>query len=388
MPGEEVSDQKVIVLAGVGAAGAGIAEALVRSIAEDFALLLIDRDRHIFEHNVPKTATLYAGDVGGGAKARVVARRLRQIRPRRRIYAFAAAVEQAGAGPFRLAHTAANILVIDAVDRLDAQLHITQLASAAGVARMISARLEGGPSPAAALRIFAPGQGGPCPICAWGDEERSLLNRQNRPCSTAGEVPHPSGFAGPLHLAAEVLAAVEQWLHDPQSLTPGEEIRLIPQARRYLSLRSSANAQCPLAPHSAWPRWDMDGSVATFTVGDFLAAVELRIGNGWSWPLAQPAFHAACPACGRAALVLRPDLGGRSPLCPACAHRLEVIGAGQLLHELAAADLDPAVHQLLAGLWPAGDIIRLAVPGGDVVNVGLPVDGLFDWFVQAEEADT
>ena len=328
----------IVLITGVGTLGSPLAELLARQ-QPDSTLILVDPGV-VREYHARKS-TYRHSDIGQ-RKAIAEAQHLRDIAPHMWVVPVARPLEALGAGPFRVAAVA-----IAALDNRMAKFAWSRACQAAAVPHALIAELEGGDSFAGRLRAFAPARTagrGPCLECGWSAQDYAVLGRLSQPCNlpqeaTAGEKsgpPTPVRFSSALRLAAECVEEIGRGLAGRPSWAPGEELRLLPEQRRYAVFRTPPRADC-LCPHgAAQPRVDLTGAVQELCVGDFIGQADAALGRGWIW-------HAA-------------DGAGRQ-----------------------ASDLAPQARRLLADLCPPGDLLRMTRASGETVWVALPTDGLLAW---------
>lgn len=339
MAGNET--RPLVLIAGLGTAGSPVAELLARQ-RPDIRLILLDPDE-VQTHNLAKSALYCTSDVGQ-RKVIAAAHHLRAIAPEVRVLPVGRRLESLGAGPFRIATVA-----IAALDNRLAKLAWNRVCQAAAVPYALIVELEGGDSLAARLRAFAPeatADRGPCLECGWSrEQDYALLSSLSQPCirpPSAGTKPTALLFSPAVRLAAECCEEIERCLADHPSLMPGEELRILPESRQYMVLRTPARAEC-LCPHGApHPQVPLVGAVRTFSVADLICQADAALGRGWCW-------HAAD------------------------------------VTEKRVDDLAPHAERLLADLCPPGDLLRVTDASGETSWLALPTDGLLSWLSDLEE---
>lgn len=323
-----------VVLFGVGTLGTCLAEALVRQRALN--LVLVDGDR-VEEHNLAKSALFDRGDVGR-LKVAAAAEKLGRIRPEARVAPLPYQLETLRTGIARITRVS-----VAALDNRLAKFHWNRFNQSGRTPYALIAELEGSGSLAGRLRYFTPAQPeSACLECGWSEREYEQLEKLGQPCARPGEKTHSAEpFTPALRLAAETVEQITRLLDGQPGLQPGEEVRLLPEQRRWLSLRTPFRPDC-LAQHDAGQELALAGEVGRFRVEDFIETVTRAIGGGWTWLLPQPA-----------------------PLA--------------LAGSLTAAALSAHAGRLMAELWPPGDLLRLVRRDGESVVIGLPLDGLLGW---------
>lgn len=335
--------RRVVLIGGVGTVGSPVVELLARE-QPDVVLILVDHDI-VLAHNVAKSALYQRSDIGQ-RKVLAAAWHLRDIAPDVHVVPVAQPLQTLGVGPFRLASVA--FAALD--DRL-AKFAWNRACQAAAVSRALIAELEGCGSSAARLRAFAPvltGDRGPCLECGWSAQDYAVLGRLSQPCNrpaeagSDGEGQPPSGrFSPALRLAAECVEEIERCLAGRPTLAPGEELRMLPEQRRYMVLRTRPREDC-LCPHGApQPQSAITGTAQTLRVGDFVSQADTALGRGWTW------------------------------------HGADGI-------ERRADDLAQHAERRLADLWPPGDLLRMTSAADETAWLALPTDGLLAWLADLE----
>ena len=346
--------RSTVLLAGVGTAGSCAAEALMRQLSPSgLTLIMVDPDR-VEPHNVPKSALFGYRDVGR-LKVDAAAGQLRRIRPDASLVAVPYPLQALGAGPFRICD-----LAISALDNRVAKLHFNRMAQAAGVPHALVVEFAGGGSFDCRLRRYAPAsESGPCLECGWSRDEYAQIEQLQRPCALPEDTTRPCEPLSPaLRLAAEVVDEVEHCLSGQPGLAPGQELRMLPAGRCYLTLRTLTNPDCLCSHGPVTPLVTLDGDEAKYTVGQFVADVTSTVGQGWTWHLPGPAVIATCPTCGRSSGLIRLGLDAASN-CPYCRQQSLPDPSG-LTNTVTAANLALMENLKMADVWPAGDILRLA----------------------------
>jgi len=348
----------IITVIGAGTVGSCVLEQLARQENTDKGVLIVVDPDQVEAHNLPKSALFCRADIGR-RKVEVVAQRLGEIIPDVHVLPIHQPVEALGAGLFRTSD-----MVLVCVDNRLAKFYCNRSSRAAGTPHLLVAELEGGASLTGRLRAYSPGsdpEESACMECSYSDEDYAQLNQLRQPCSQVFQ-PDPAVQARPgrlspaWRLASETVEEVERCLAGHPGLAPGQELRLLPEQRQYLLLRTARKPDC-LCPHSP-PELGLEfkGNVEELTIGDFANRVTHVVGTGWAWLL---------PAN---ALIHHPR---------ASALALEE-------GVLKAADLALLANQRMVSLWPAGDILRLSSRIGEIVWAALPVRGLVPWLYRME----
>jgi hypothetical protein len=238
-------------------------------------------------------------------------------------------------------------LAIAALDNRLADASWSWFCQAAGVRHRVSVKLEGGASLMGRLRYFTPGQG--CELCWWSQSEFAELARLGRSCAALpASGPSITDGAGSRLLAQAIAAEFVQPILAGQApaLAPGSELRLLDEDRR-LVLHARPKADCP-GLHGPVPlEAALEGEVSSYSVHDLICDLDRALGRGWRWHL--PAEMAGGVLAQRA---------GMAP---------------------GVADLRPLAEQLLASLWPPGDLVRVERASGSLAWIGLPLGGLLGW---------
>jgi molybdopterin/thiamine biosynthesis adenylyltransferase len=329
----------VVVIAGVGAAGMAIAE----QTPAEATLVLIDFD--VVERKNLRASPLLTEHGIGQPKVLAVASKLQGARLRP-IVPVASPVQSLRAGVFRLAKIA-----IAAFDNRLADLSWNGFCQAAGVAHMVSVKLEGGSSTTGRLRYFTHGSGF-CEQCWWSEAVYAQLASLGRSCATIATGPSITNGTGSQLLAQAVAAEILAPCLACQapSLAPGSELRVLDNKER-LILHARPKEDC-LGLHNPVPlAVELTGDVRTYYVGDFIADLDSALGRGWRLP----------------GEMVTSSLAQRA------------------VQVLDAASLAPRSRQRLADLCPAGDLIRVERASGELFWIGLPLGGLLAWLADRNE---
>jgi hypothetical protein len=271
-----------MLVAGVGTVGTLVSEMAARQYPA-VTQILVDPDI-IEPRNTPKSALYQPGDVGR-LKVMAAAGHLRRISPTTRVVPISQPLEVVRVGPFR-----ASDLAISCLDNRPAKFSFNRFGNRAGTPHLLIAELEGDGSLAGRLRRFCGrDKDGPCLECGWSAEVYADLRRFSQPCSQPDGRPGlPTRFSPAARLAAEALDEMERCLAGRPSLEGGEELRLVPEQRAYLTLRMPPRPDC-LCPHSpAAPLIRFEGQVSDYRVGDFIEQANSVLGVGWVWRLPEP----------------------------------------------------------------------------------------------------
>jgi hypothetical protein len=358
----EAGESPVITVIGGGTVGSCILELLARQASTNrITLVVVDYDR-VEHHNLSKSALFLHKDIGL-QKATAICYHLRQIRPEIRVVPIPLPVEALRSGIFR-----ASDLVVAAVDNRLAKFHINRYSRAAGTPHLLVAELEGGRSLAARIRCLSPGPnpaGSPCMECMYSAEDYQLLDHLRRPCTREKSgVPvtgadSRSGRLSPAwRLAAETVEEIENCLGGQPTLSPGQEVRLLPEQRQCLILRGTSKPDC-LCPHTpSGLELELEGDTESFTIGDLITQLDLHLGPGWTW-------------------IIEPSSPDEGWPYPALTKNTDGI--------LCSSDLYRFAGRVLAFYWPAGDIIRLVRESGEILYARLPLKGLLSWYTNQED---
>lgn len=316
---ERVARARILVV-GAGALGNEIAKLL--ALVGAGHTLLFDPDR-IERSNLSRSVLFREADEGE-PKARVAARRMRELNPEVRAHAIDDnVIGCAGLGVFHWAD-----VVIGAVDNREARVFINGACARTGKA-WVDGAIEG---LAGVVRVFEPARGA-CYECTMNETDRALL-KERRSCALLARDAVARGHVPTSAVAASIVGAMEveeaiKLLHGQPTLS-GEGFHfdgLLTEASRVRYPRRDA---CP--SHDALgPILALGLGSGDVTLAALLERAEAALGAGAVLDLSRDVIvRFTCPACGAGA-------PGRAVLgmvresqaaCPACAtHRVVEIAS-------------------------------------------------------------
>jgi hypothetical protein len=353
------SGKRVAVVGAGGNIGSHLVM-LVGRIPSVACICLIDHD--VYEAKNLRSQNMLPQDVGK-PKARVQARRLRQVDPALEVRAICAGVEQVPLGLLRAD------LVLAALDSRAARQYVNQACWRLGVPFV-----DGAVEPTellARVSVHLPGPEAPCLECAWSDDDYDYaLLEQHYPCG--GESgPAPTNAPSSLGSLTAGLMAIEC-----EKLLRGDHDRLLGNRQVMLSVghhghcvtRFGRNGHCRF-DHATWDVEQLPGPPARFS-----QLTLKQEGHVFG--------RLVCPGCkhglvdGRLALVER--VAPRRRRCPKCGQAMAARGFDSL-DSLTAADIAPGDRRrsLRSLGFRPGDIVTVRDSGGTIrhVQLGDPKQG-------------
>lgn len=351
----KASDKTVVVVGAGGNIGSHLVSHLAR-MAQVQRVTLIDKD--VYESENLSTQDITPRDVGK-PKARVQARRLKQINASLGVQAIANAVERVPLGLLR-----ADV-ILACLDSRVARQHINQFAWRLGVP-LIDAGVEAG-GLLARVNVYVPGPDSPCLECAWDDRDYQALE-QTYPCQ--GFEPNIPATNAPSSLGA--LAAALQAI-ECQKLLTGEldraaisrQVLIDASYHRHYLTSFRRNPMCRFGGHEVWNIERLGCSLKEFTVEQALRLGPAARNGSVSLRLEGKMFvrRLTCPSCGatRPMLRLECSLSDREKNCQKCGKRMIATG-NSLLERLEGASVSRS--ELMRPL------LKLGLRTGDVFSIG------------------
>jgi molybdopterin/thiamine biosynthesis adenylyltransferase len=311
-------DNCSVVLVGAGAIGSALGPLLARAGLAESAIV-IDRDDYEPRNFVGQQ--ILPGEIGQG-KARVLARKMRQVNPRMKIRAIRAAVEDVPLGLLRAG------AILGCLDNRGARRFLNRAAQHLQAGCYIDAAVE--PSTKLVrVNVYRPGKNRPCLQCAWSDADYALLDavypcRRNENGRGANNVPSALGnLAASLQLIELEKVLSNRW----EEALVGKQVTLCLLPHTLHVTRFERNPSCRCR-HEAW-------AVSTLKLRDDCTFEDLlKRTNGQSMSVEGGSFvrTLACKGCARRRPVLRLEsrLGRRLQICRHCGQTMIPLGFDQI----------------------------------------------------------
>lgn len=330
------------------------------------AVTVVDPQR--YDQSNVDAQHIFAPDVGK-SKARIQAKRLRQINRSLDTRAFEKAVEDLPLGWLR-----ADV-ILACLDSRRSRMAVNQAAWRLGVPS-INAGVDAD-GLLARVQVFVPAAEAPCLECAWDARDYQLVEQtyacQAGPGSGVAPRTGASSGLGGLAAALQALECEKLLAGDRDHLLVGRDVLVDARHHRQTVTTFARNHDCPMPDHAGW-RITPYTVEASSSLGELLAmATTLRgaeTGVRVSVAGRQLAMTLTCPSCAarqRAGYVHRATPGRGKARCPRC--RVDLVANGFDLCDDLPSDALPdgsSDRTLRAFGLVSGDIVTLATSDAQV----------------------